>query len=142
MFPTQSTSGTATDSSTTSTGGKTFNFDLDAGEFVIKDGKLQTLTGFEALKMWIKKALKTKKNKFRIYGKDGDYGVTLLDFINSDSPFAFIKAEIQREITEMLLTNDEIKAVGNFSFERGKRTLIVTFTINTIYGTTGEEVTI
>lgn len=142
MFPTQTTDNPTSSSSAAAGGKVTFTFDFDIGDFLIKDGKLQELSGFDALKIWIKKILNTKKDKFRIYEITDSYGVKLLEYVNSDLPFAFIKAEIQKEITEILLTNEQIKSVENFSFERDKRTLKVNFTVNTIYGPTSEGVTI
>ena len=67
MFPSQEITTTTTALETTTTGsGKTLNFDFDAGDFVVKDGKVVTLTGLEALKIWIKKILRTEKNKYKI----------------------------------------------------------------------------
>ena len=143
MFPTQSIS-TITAITDTTGEGITYAYDFDTGDFILENGNPKILTGIEGLKMWIKKTLKTKKNKFRVYGSDSEnnYGVTLLDFVNSDYPFAFIKAELQREITESLLINSKITGVSDFSFTRNKRTLIVTFTVKTTYGEVSEEVTV
>lgn len=142
MFPTQTT----TNVTTTSTNGTSFNFDFTAGDFVIVDGKVQTLTGLEALKVWITKALKTQKFKFKIYNSENsteEYGISLLELVNSGYPYSFIVSEIEREITNVLLTNSEIETVTNFSFSRDvKRTLTVSFTVYSIYGTTESEVTI
>lgn len=122
--------------------GKSFLFDFNKGDFVLKDGKLQVVEDMEALKVWIEKILKTEKFKFKIYktGETNEYGITLLDLINSGYPKPFIQAEIQREVTEALLTNEEIISVENFNFTREKRTLVVSFQVNTAYGTIEQEV--
>lgn len=122
--------------------GKSFLFDFAAGDFVLKDGKLQVVEDSEALQVWIRKILKTEKFKFKIYetGETNEYGVTLLDFVNSGHPQFFIQAEIQREVAEALIKNPEILDVTNFSFSRDKRTLVVNFNVNSIYGNIGEEV--
>lgn len=116
--------------------GRSFVFDFEKGDFLVKDGKLVEVEGIEAIRIWIQKVLKTEKFKFKIYktGSENEYGVTILELINSGHPQFFIQAEIQREIEEALLRNPDIKSVNNFNFERDKRTLIVNITVNTIYG--------
>lgn len=121
--------------------GKSFLFDFSEGDFVIEDGKLKEIDSLEALEMWITKILKTEKNKFKIYNNT-DYGASLIELITSDLPMPFIKSEIEREITEILLQNSNIKSVQNFKFERNKRLLTVSFDCNTIYGTSENEVII
>jgi len=132
------------DSTTTETtsNGKSFYFDFTTGDFVIKDGRVQLTEGIEALKVWIQKVLKTEKFKFKIYetSKTDEYGTTLLELVNSRHPQMFIQAEIQREITDALVKNVEISSVDNFSFSREKRILVVGFNVNSIYGTTSQEV--
>ena len=140
MFPSQELT-TTTKNSTT---GKTMNFDFETGDFVVKDGKVVTLTGLEGLEMWITKVLKTDKNKFKIYNTDNveKYGVTLLELVTSDYPRPFIEAQVQAAIIETLMKNSDIKAVYNFSFTRDKRTLIVNFTVTSVYGITEKKVII
>lgn len=124
--------------------GVILSFNFDTGEFNMKDGKPVELNGIEALKMWIKKVLKTEKHKFKIYistDSEYSYGVTVREYINnSNLPYNFKIAEIQREITESLMVNNSINAVSNFNFERNKRTLTISFTVNSVYGTIDEEV--
>lgn len=125
--------------------GVILSFNFDTGEFNMKDGKIIELTGIEGLKMWVQKVLRTEKHKFKIYTATDStyaYGVTLQEYVNSDLPYDFVKAEIQREITETLLNNRAIKAVTNFIFDREDSTLEVSFTIDSIYGETGEAVSL
>lgn len=124
------------------TAGKSFLFDFKTGDFIVRDGKLAEVEGIEALKVWIEKILKTEKFKFKIYetGEIDEYGITLLELINSGHPQIYIQAEIQRTVTETLEKNVEIINVDEFSFSRDKRTLVVNFTVNSVYGTVGQEV--
>ncbi|MCB2309052.1 DUF2634 domain-containing protein [Clostridium estertheticum] len=126
----------ATDITTIASNGASFNFDFNAGDFVIKDGNIGLLTEIEALKMWILKLVKTDKFKFKIYatGEVNEYGISLLDLINSNNPYFFIQSEVQRELTEELLRNVEVLGVSKFAFVRETDTLIVNFTVNSIYG--------
>lgn len=146
MFPSQDSSTTSITETSTSNDigqGVILSYNFEAGEFDIKDGKPVELTGLEGLKMWIKKVLRTDKHKFKIYtGTDSTYayGITLLDYIKLDLPFDFKKAEIQREITETLMVNTSINSVSDFSFERKDDILNISFTVNSVYGTTQEGV--
>lgn len=142
MFPEYEPQLNNIDQETKTTLGKSFLFDFNTGDFVLKDGKLVEVEGIEALKIWIQKILKTEKFKFKIYetGETNEYGVTLLDLINKGYPTYFVQAEIQREITEALLMNPEINDISNFIFARETRGLAVTFTVDSIYGSTENEV--
>jgi len=145
MFPSQEIITTTTALETTITSsGKTLNFDFDTGDFVVKDGKVVTLTGLEALKMWIKKTFKTEKNKYKIYNDDNieKYGVNLFELTNKGYPFSYVKAQIQTAITETLLKNSDITGVSDFDFTRSGLKLTVNFTVTSVYGFTVSEVII
>lgn len=130
------------DGKTTITG-KSFLFDFETGEFVIKDGKPVSINGYDALKIWIDKVLRTPVNKYDVYIRKDEYGIEdLKELITSDLPFPFVKAEIERVIKETLLKNTAIKSVQNFKFERNKRLLTVNFDCYTIFGTIQEGVII
>lgn len=121
------------------------SYDFENGEFNMKDGKVIELTGLEALKMWIQKVLRTEKHKFKIYKSTDStyaYGISLLEYINSDLPYDFIKAEIQREITETLIINSSINSISDFSFKRSDDILNISFIVNSIYGITQEGVSL
>ncbi len=142
MFPSQDNTITST---TESPVGKiSFGFDFSTGDFLVENGKITSISGLESLKMWITKVLKTEKYRFKIYNTDNveKYGATLTEIITSKYPIEFIKSEIQREITETLLKNTEIKEVSNFAFNRDRRVLNVTFNVKTVYGTVESEVVI
>lgn len=145
MFPMQTVTleTVKANEATTKNTGKTLKFDFETGDFILKDGKVDTLTELEGLKMWISKVLRTTKGAYKIY-KDRDYGITnLKELMTKNYPYAFVKAEIEREITETLLKNTNITSLSSFEFTRGEGTkLIVSFTINSVYGNTSESVVI
>ena len=122
--------------------GKSFLFDFNTGQFALNDGKLVEIDGLEALRLRINKLLKTEKFKFKIYEKEeeNEYGVVLLDLINSGNSQIFIQAEIERTIKEALEKDIEILNIDNFIFSREKRNLIINFEVESVYGTTLEEV--
>jgi len=116
---------TTTQSVSENIGTKTYLFDFDKGDFVIRDGKLIECDGIEAIKVWIEKILRTEKGRFKIYDNT-EYGCHLEDLIigNSYTP-EFIEAELKREIEDALLLNSQITSVTNFKISREKNSLIV-----------------
>lgn len=60
------------------------------------------------------------------------YGIELADLIGKPRDYAM--SEIKRRITEALIQDDRITGVENWSFQPGRRSVLVSFTVNTIYG--------
>lgn len=119
--------------------GKSFLFDFDKCDFVLKDGKMIELHGIDVLKQWITKVLKTERFRFRIY--DGvEYGVTLEDLIGSNFPRSFIEAEIKREVTTSLLRHTHIRSVENWEFERDGKWMRIKFRVITTDDSFEQEV--
>ncbi|GED64356.1 DUF2634 domain-containing protein [Lysinibacillus fusiformis] len=113
--------------------GKSFLYDFDKGDFVIRNGKMVAIHGLETLKQWIIKVLKTERFRFRIY-KDENYGATLDDLIGSSLPRAFIEAEIKREVTAALLEHTHIQEVQEWQFERDGKWMRIKFRVVTVEG--------
>lgn len=83
MFP-ESSDVTVQIAASSPTGGKSYLYDFEKGDFVIRDGKLIECDGIEALKVWIEKILRTEKGRYQIY--DGtSYGCQLEDLIIGNS---------------------------------------------------------
>lgn len=120
--------------------GKSFLYDFEKGDFVLKSGKMIELHGVDSLKMWIEKVLKTERFRFRIY-ESVDYGVTLEDLIGSNFPRDFIEIEIKREVTESLLLSSYIERLERWIFERDEERMLVSFdVISPMYNTFHMEV--
>ena len=112
-------------------GAKTYLFDFEKGDFVIRDGNLVECDGIEAIKVWIEKILRTEKGRFHIYD-DTDYGCHIEDLIvGNNYPVEYIEAELKREIEEALLLNSNISSVNNFKITRTRNNLIVEMEVHT-----------
>ncbi|QMV43748.1 DUF2634 domain-containing protein [Cohnella cholangitidis] len=121
--------------------GKSFLFDFKTGDFVLKDGKVVEVSGVESLKVWIDKAIRTARNRFSIY--DGEeYGASIDNLVGSNLPLEFVSEELQREITEALTENAEIRSLSDWTFERDGAAIKVSFTVNSIYGDVQREVSV
>lgn len=122
--------------------GKTFAYDFDKGDFITKDGKLIELFGVDSLKLWITKILKTEAFRFRIY-EGTEYGTSIETLIGSALPRAYIESEIEREVTESLLTSQYINRLESWNFERDGKWMKISFTvISPMYNTFDLEVSI
>lgn len=121
--------------------GKSFLYDFNKGDFVLKDGKPVLVDGIEALKMWISKVIKTEKYNFKIY--DGsEYGATIHDLIGSNYPRQFIESEIKREVISSLTTHPYIQDVVNWEFVRDGPKMLVRFRVITLEDYFNQEVTL
>lgn len=119
--------------------GRSFLYDFKAGDFVLKDGKLISVEGLEALKVWIEKTIRTERFKFKVY--DGtEHGVLLKDLIGSNYPLSFIKAEIERELTDALTRHPVIQSLTNWSTERDGSKTTIAFRVITSEGVFEQEV--
>ncbi|MCG3089125.1 DUF2634 domain-containing protein [Sporosarcina cyprini] len=120
--------------------GKTYLYDFDKGDFVMRDGKLIELYGVDSIKQWILKVLKTESFRFRIY-EDETYGTSIESLIGSNLPRAYIESEIEREVTESLLESPYIERLEGWQFERDGKWMRIRFTvISPMYNTIDMEV--
>lgn len=85
----------------------------------------------EAMKQVIYKILNTERYQNIIYS--WNYGIELLDLYGE--PVDYVCAELERRITEALTQDERIESIDDFKFDvKKKRTVNVSFTVHTIYG--------
>ncbi|MDU5082812.1 DUF2634 domain-containing protein [uncultured Tissierella sp.] len=110
--------------------GKTFLYDFQKREFILKDGKPIEVVGKKGIEIWIEKVLRTQKNRWKIYD-EVDYGTTIEDLIVGHSyPKSFLESELKREITQEVLKHPRIESLTNWDFIRVNDKLRVIFTVN------------
>lgn len=97
----------------------------------IENGRIRGKTnGLEALKQAVYLILSTERYVNLIYS--WNYGVELDGLIGQPQEYAL--PEIKRRITEALTQDDRISAVDNFTFEKAKNAVHVTFTVHSDLG--------
>lgn len=97
------------------------------------------LEGTESIKQAIYHILSTERYSNPIYSLN--YGVELQKYIGAD--LEYIKATIQDDIEQALLQDDRITKVRLISVEKTDiNSVLIKFTVTTIYGTLQEEVEI
>lgn len=114
---------------------KTYRLDFKSKRIV---GNVDNL---EAVTQSIYKILNTERQSQVIY--DMDYGIELERFIGQDEDF--VKADIQRTVTEAILSDDRVTEVSNFIIgDLNGDTLDISLDVETIFGTVsvGSEVMI
>ena len=113
--------------------GKSFLFDFENGDFILRDGRLVEVSGIEALKVWIEKVLRTEKYRYEIYEREDkkEYGVVLEDLIvGNNFSYSFIEAELKREITEALTKNPLILSLSNWNIQKENPLVKISFKVN------------
>lgn len=113
---------------------KTYALDFTAGSI----GGL--VDGRAALEQFILKAIRTARGRFLIY--DDDYGSELDDVIGNESSFELLASEIPRVITDALVYDERISAVSDFILSQEGDSVYVEFTVTSVLGTFGMEVTL
>jgi hypothetical protein len=93
------------------------------------EGFIEKIT---ALEQSIYHMLNVEQYEFPIYSLD--YGFKVTDLIGKDQ--IYVKTELQRRIKEVLLTDSRISSVGNFEFTATGDSMLCTFDVTSIYGTT------
>ena len=128
MFP-NSTDISIDNKTQTSNGTKSYMFDFENGDFIVRDGKLIKCDGIDAIKVWIEKILRTEKGRYKIYDNT-EYGCHLGDLIIGNNYTAeFIEAELKREIGDAIKQNTRITSVTNFNITRNINAITVTLEV-------------
>mgnify|MGYP000966050863 CR=1 FL=1 len=118
--------------SATSTIPKEYAWDFENNDFLLKDGKFQIVTGKEALKIWIWKALHTTRLTYSIYSDN--YGHDLDSIVGQGLSSALIASEAKRLVEKCLSVNPHITGIENFISNSEDDKLIVSFTAITDQG--------
>lgn len=92
----------------------------------------------EAMKQAIFLILSVERYKHEIYS--WNYGMVINDLIGK--PTYHVISELEMRITEALMQDTRIKAVGGFLFTTDKKIVTAKFTVSTIYGDIKTEKTV
>lgn len=88
--------------------------------------------GKKAIQIWIWLALKIARYRFQIYS--WDYGNEFEDLIGQVYSDEYLETELLRMTEECLLIHEQIQTISDFSMERNKDKVTISFVANTIYG--------
>jgi len=118
--------------------------DWETGAFALRDGKPYTVTGDEALRIWVRCALHPENQRFLYSAHSDAYGNQLAAYMTGRSDQGILENLLRRELRETLLVSPYIRQVDGFAFSRSGSHLTVRFRVHTVYNdfTTQTEVTI
>nr|DAD95054.1 MAG TPA: Protein of unknown function (DUF2634) [Siphoviridae sp. ctVqj4] len=117
--------------------GKTFVFNYKTGQHLLIDGRMVECTLNEAISQWIEKVLRTALGKYGIYivDEDEDFGISIYNYIGERTlHMGYVASELKREITEQLLKHRYIERIEDYTAQRNRRTLEITFNVVLITG--------
>lgn len=107
--------------------GKSFLFDFNIGEFILRDGKFTKIEGITVIKQWVHSTLQTEKYKYMIYQ---NHGIEFESLVERQLLYNLFTSEVERAIRDALEAHENIKSVMDFSFEKEKNGMKIAFTIN------------
>ena len=111
---------------------KEYAWDYNNNDFLLKDGKFQIVTGLEAIKVWIWKALQIQRYGYLSYS--WNYGNELEKLVGQNLSANVMQSEVQRYIEESLCINPYIQGITNISITQDGSKLNIIFTTITLYG--------
>ena len=117
---------------------KSFRFDFKKGDFVIIDGKAQTVEKNELIKQAVEKLLLTALDKYPIY-KNTNYGMPFHNWIYGQRDRELIKIALTRELSEHIPELVEgVRRVYDLEFDFDRRGVRVRLSIATEYSESEE----
>ena len=108
--------------------------DWDGGAFALRDGKPYTVTGDEALRIWVRYALDPGNVRFLYTAHLPQYGNQLAERMAEQAGRDILESLLRREIRETLLVSPYITAVDGFAFTQQGSRLTARFRVHTVYG--------
>ena len=112
-----------------------YAYDFENNCLKTRGGKYYTVSGLEALKIWIYKVLLTPRARYAAYS--AEFGHTLTGALGMADRQAFM-AEVKERIKKAL-ESPYITDVSGFEFEFDGTHATVSFTVFTVYGDIEEE---
>ncbi len=108
-----------------------WNFETNSFKFTANGNRIK-VTGDEALKVWVYKALMTERNQYLAYSTR--YGIQLKPFIGKVMSVSERYSELKRVIIECLMVNPYIKSIDNIAFSEDGDKVDCSVELTTIYG--------
>jgi len=105
----------------------------DSGAFALRGGRPYTVTGTEALRIWVRCALHPENQRFCYTAHSHDYGNEFGDLLGGVTDQGILESHLRRSIREALLVSPYITAVEDFSFSKHGSRVEVGFAVRTVY---------
>lgn len=113
--------------------------DWDKGRFALGSGGFYTVSGLEALKIWVERALRPESRRFLYTAWSWDYGNELEELLGGCVDQGILESRLRQYIREALLASPYISAVDGFSFSKKGSLVTADFTVHSAYATFEEK---
>ena len=107
--------------------------DFATGQLLLRDGEPYTVTGDEALKIWVYLALNAGCVRFLYTAHSHDYGNELGALFGRSMSRGIVESELKRRITDALAVCPYITGAEDFRFETQGGSVTAHFTVKTVY---------
>ena len=107
-------------------------YDYENNRLLRRGGKPYLIEKDEALKVWIYKALKTRRFVWPAYTHG--YGGEVEKVIGLSNDPEVVDSEIRRYLTEALMVNPYIQELSDFTFNHKGSVVEAEYVVTTIYG--------
>ena len=107
--------------------------DWENQTFALRNGEPYLVSGDEALKIWVTKALRPESERFRYTAWSADYGNELAPLLGGCVDQGILESQVRQYVRDALLASPYIREVDGFSFSKTGSRVVARFTVHTIY---------
>ncbi|MBE6995154.1 MAG: DUF2634 domain-containing protein [Ruminococcaceae bacterium] len=107
--------------------------DRDTGAFALRNGAFYTVSGIDAVKIWVWRTLHPESRRFCCTAWSADYGNELEHLLGGVTDQGILESRLKQYIRDALLVLPYITAVDTFSFSRAGSLVEASFTVHTVY---------
>ena len=101
--------------------------------FSRRNGAFYTVTGIDAVKIWVNRALHPESQRFLYTAWSGNYGNELTALLGTVTDRGLLESQLKQYIRDALLVLPYITAVDSFSFSGSGSLMEASFTVHTVY---------
>ena len=107
--------------------------DWEGKSFALRDGRPYLVSGDEALKIWVTRALRPESQRFRYAAWSADYGNELALLLGGCVDQGILESQVRQYVRDALLISPYIREVDGFSFAKEGSRVEARFTVHTVY---------
>ena len=107
--------------------------DWENGCFALRRGEPYLVSGDEALKIWVTRALRPESQRFRYTAWSADYGNELTLLLGGCVDQGILESQVRQYVRDALLVCPYIREVDGFSFSKKGSRVEARFTVHTVY---------
>ncbi len=107
--------------------------DWETQSFALRNGEPYLVSGDEALKIWVTKALRPESQRFRFTAWSADYGNELALLLGGCVDQGILESQVRQYVRDALLVSPYIQEVDGFAFSKAGSRVEARFTVHTVY---------